>query len=462
MAPAIAVDHRKVFVPPLEFNGHSLSVEPGPAERLFLFLPGRVPSDTEIRLTGLFTDRYRNIPAHSPLPADFELILEGDEKRSLGSAEKHFTHWYRFQMDLTNLKPGVYRVAAEDKTEGRTIARSNPLQIIGSDSALSPIYWGEIHAHSEQSDGSGDYRNMFVHAKECGNLDFAAAADHACYHTDNEWQWMQDVVNSHHLEHSFVTLLGYEWAGRQGHRNVYTWYDWLDLFRGMSPGQNTLDVVYDHFSNSEDVVAGPHVHHTKDFYDCHNPNVQRFMEIYSMWGNYEELVFDVLNKGARIGLTGGGDCHEGRCGFSVEDSQGQGVTPHTFAPGLKYRCGLTAALLPSLTREELVWALRHRRTYATTGARILLDYRIAGLAMGEEGVTDGTPEISAEVHACEPIEAIDVIKNGGIVYSLGKMPEDCTLTWQDTSGEYGWYLIRVRQTDGQIAWSSPIWIQNGK
>ena len=82
------------------------------------------------------------------------------------------------------------------------------MEIIGRDCTMSQIYWGEIHAHSEQSDGSGDYRNMFVHARECGNLDFAAAADHACYHTDNEWQWMQDIVNAHNVDHEFVTLIG--------------------------------------------------------------------------------------------------------------------------------------------------------------------------------------------------------------------------------------------------------------
>ena len=462
MAPAVAIDDRKVFVPPLEGNGHNLEVEPRPAERLFLFLPGRVPLGTKTDLTGLFTDRYRNVPAYSPLPADFELILEGDENRSLGSAKEHFTHWYRFQMPLMNLKPGIYRVSAVDNTDGRTIARSNPLQLMDTDSTISPIYWGEIHAHSEQSDGSGDYRSMFGHARECGNLDFAAAADHACYHTDNEWQWMQDVVNAHNVDNEFVTLLGYEWAGQQGHRNVYTSRNRLDLFRGLTPGQKELDVVYNHFTGKEDVVAGPHVGHTENFYDCHNPSVQRFMEIYSMWGNFEELAFTILDKGARIGFTGGGDCHEGRCGFSVEDATGQGITPHTFAPGLKYRCGLTAALMPSLSRTELLQALRNRRTYATTGARILLDFKISGALMGEELIPETTPEITADIHACTPIETVDVIKNGKVVHSRPDMPEDCTLSWQDTSGEPGWYVLRVTQIDSQKAWSSPIWVRSSK
>ncbi len=459
MAPAIAVDGRKVFVPPLEANGHSLEVEPGPAERLFLFLPGRIKAKSKVKLVGLFTDHYRNIPARSLLPFEFDLILECDGKRTPLSAKKSFTHWYRFEIALSGLKSGVYRVSAINRNDGKTIAKSNPLQILNDDSEISPIYWGEIHCHSDQSDGSGDYHNIFVHAGECGTLDFAAAADHACYHTDNEWQWMQDVVNAFNKDHEFVTLPGYEWAGQQGHRNVYTSGDRLDRFRGMTPGEKTLDVVYDHFTGNDDVAAGPHVHHTRDFFDCHNPDVQRFMELYSMWGNYEELAFDILNKGAKIGFTGGGDCHEGRCGFSVEDPDGQGKTPHTFSPNMKYRCGLTAALLPGLTRTELVQALRNRRTYATTGARILLDFRMSGTLMGDELLGETNPDIVADVRACAPVASVDIIKNGGVVHSVHNLPEDCSIAWRDTSGEPGWYMLRVTQSDHQKAWSSPIWVR---
>ena len=43
-----------------------------------------------------------------------------------------------------------------------------------------------------------------------------------------------------------------------------------------------------------------------------------------MWGDFEELVVDLLRRGAVVGFTGGGDCHEGHCFLSVEDAQGQG------------------------------------------------------------------------------------------------------------------------------------------
>ena len=44
---------------------------------------------------------------------------------------------------------------------------------------------------------------------------------------------MQDLTNSWNAPGEFVTLVGYEWAGNQVHRNVYTARPRLRLFRGM-------------------------------------------------------------------------------------------------------------------------------------------------------------------------------------------------------------------------------------
>ncbi|MBM4050103.1 MAG: hypothetical protein FJ279_33830 [Planctomycetes bacterium] len=461
MALAVAVDERHVFVPPLEENGHALEVMAGPPERLHLFLPGRVREGSSTRLTGVFTDRYRNAPSPGPLPSPIHLRLCGEDNRDLGSADGHFDRWYRFALPLPALRPGVYRAQACDSRTGAVLAESNPMEMMRRGDSRSPIFWGEIHAHSEQSDGSGRFEHIYLHGRDEGALDFAAGADHACYFTDNEWTWMQDITNSFNDEPRFVTLVGYEWAGEQGHRNVYTSRDRLDLFRGMDTSSHRLNVVYDHFAGRDDVVAGPHVHHVgKDFFAHHNPDVQRFFEIYSMWGNYERLVFQALNGGAVIGVTGGGDCHEARAGFSVEDPAGQGQTPHTFAPGLRWKCGMTAALLPELTRQALLRALRERQTYATSGARILVDFEVSRVPMGGTGETSGAPRVSALVHGVSRIGRVDVIRNGEVVHSAPGQGADLLLSWSDGSAPRGphWYMLRIVQQDDEIAWTSPLWL----
>ena len=168
---------------------------------------------------------------------------------------------------------------------------------------------------------------------------------------------------------------------------------------------------------------------------------------------------ELLRQGARLGFIGGGDCHEGHAGFSSQDTSGQGTTPHTFAARLLYQCGMTAALLPELDRGALVSAIRNRHTYATTGARILLDFSAGGLPMGAAG-TAKKPKCRATVHAVAPIQRIEIIKDGEVAWTKGSEALDLTVEWQDpiqpTREHY--YYLHVVQQDGQQAWSSPVWI----
>jgi len=104
------------------------------------------------------------------------------------------------------------------------------MEILDPDDKRPAIYWGQIHCHSEQSDGSGPFEDIYRYSRDEGCLDFAAGSDHAEYFTDNEWLWMQDISNRCNQDGRFITLNGYERAGDQGHWNFYTSADRLELF----------------------------------------------------------------------------------------------------------------------------------------------------------------------------------------------------------------------------------------
>jgi hypothetical protein len=69
-----------------------------------------------------------------------------------------------------------------------------------------------------------------------------------------------------------------------------------------------------------------------------------------------------------------------------------------------------------------------------------------------------------------PIAAIDIIRNGREVRTHRPDTEDAVFEWEDPddfarislTGHDGkpflYYYVRVTQTDGEIAWSSPVWI----
>lgn len=228
----------------------------------------------------------------------------------------------------------------------------------------------------------------------------------------------------------------------------------------MDPGKHTLQTACDLLSGRTDVVAGPHVHHGRFSFE-YTSDVQRFHELYSMWGNYEQSTYAILNKGVVIGVTGGGDNHEGTGGFSCEDPEGQGTTPHTFAPGLCWKTGLTAALMPRLERQELIRALRERQTYATSGARILIDFAVSDIPMGQQGKSGtGAPKVTAEIHATSKIDRVEIIRNGQVAQSIAGAGSDQVVTWTDAEAPAGphWYLLKVIQIDQESAWTSPVWL----
>lgn len=242
---------------------------------------------------------------------------------------------------------------------------------------------------------------------------------------------------------------------------------------------STLDKVYNFFHGNEDVVAGPHgsIAHGLIF-EHHDPTVERFIEIYSMWGDQDNLngnhspakvspnaipINELIKTDVHLGFTGGGDCHEAHPGFSSCDPEHQGQVPHAFAQFLRYRCGLTAACMPKLNRTNLIAALRNRHTYATSGARILVDFTINGYSMGEiVMMKEHIICLRCEYHLTDYSGTIYIIKNGEELDHAKLVERDGTFEWNgdisDSQEEISYY-IKIVQEDSQTLWSSPIWIR---
>ncbi len=460
LSPAVSLDNKKIFVSVSENNGHHIRFIAGKPERLHLFFPGRIRQKDTVNLIGIITDKYRNLVEEKNWKMKINIQLEGNNSKEIKDVSNYLTHRYRFCVDFKGLPAGIYRAKAYDQDTGKLIAVSNPLEIMGKNDKRQEIFWGEIHGHTEMSDGTGKFEGLYTNARNVGCLDFAASADHACYFTDNQWEWMQDITNSFNKNREFCTLIGYEWAGNQGHRNIYTSSRRLKLFRGMYKPTVNLDAVYKEFEGIKNIVAGPHTGHTGDFWRFHNRQVERFLEIYSMWGHFDKLANKILNQGAILGFTGGGDCHSGNVFFSPEDRNGQGKTAHFTSYQIRYKCGITGAFLEDLDRENLIYCLRNRKTYATTGDRILVDFSISQIKMGEIGKVEDVL-IKADIHGCDTIKKIEVIRNGKIIKKeyIDKM--DVVFNYEDNDIEKGkyWYYLKITQKNKEVAYTSPVWLE---
>lgn len=149
-----------------------------------------------------------------------------------------------------------------------------------------------------------------------------------------------------------------------------------------------------------------------------------------------------------MGFIGGGDSHNGHPGLRDVRSMTGGIT------------GIWAE---ELTRESLWEALSARRTFATTGARICVEFGINNAFMGEELRLKHPSEnriIRTRIIGTTTIELVEIIKNGTVLAS--RRPHSEVVDWEYTdhgdAHDDDYYYVRIIQSDNEMAWSSPIWI----
>lgn len=364
---------------------------------------------------------------------------------------------------------------------GEVWGHSNPSLPVAADGLQ--LFWGDLHAqsehhvmHSQKMDfrqtgwskgiSCGTLDECYRYAREVSMLDFVAITDQGACLTD-AWEFCQEKVREYHQPGKFVTFKGYEAGSPLGHRNVIYSTDEVEppldakRFNAFHP-----EVVFERYRRRGDAVIIPHHVKTWTNWDYHDPELEPLMEVYSCWGQSESPGLDLWNKGQtpgagaweafrrgyRMGLIASSDNHVGMPGRSYPGDR----QIHTPFPG-----GLCAIWAPELTRESLFHSLRGRQCYGTTGARIIVRFSLGNAPMGSTVEREGDRlPVQIEVRGTAPIEQIEVLqdlKPSRVLIGDGRthVKEE----FECDTRQPAVYYLRVRQTDGQRAWTSPIWVQ---
>lgn len=387
---------------------------------------------------------------------------------------------------------GVYRLKIKDNKGN--ISYTNPI-IVSKDNYLN-LYWGMIHGHTENSDGHGKINYYFHQIKnECG-LNFGAPGDHDHLWeiTDKMWEKICKTTKKWNKEGEFITFLGYEWAkwrqNGDGDRNVYYFYDDRPMYRSDDTEFPKPKDLFRALKHEKAIIIPHHTGHRGNWCDFkdHNRKKERLIEIFQLRGSYEfyekkknpcpeketefgnpvEVGFinNALKMGWKVGFTAGGDDHIGQAG-----------TEYVFE---KYKQGLFGVFAKDLTREKIWKGLWERKTIATTGARIILFYKINGFFMGSElflsknQFLKKSRKFYIEFHGTCFLKNIDIIRNGEILKTFKKEALDFSIEWEDKAPvektflppskfskfPFTYYYVRAIQKDGEVAWGSPVWIIN--
>ena len=341
------------------------------------------------------------------------------------------------------------------------------------------ILRGDLHRHTDiSSDGIGEGAliDFYRYAITAGSYDFMMVADHQ-FGGDNvpgaEYNWWrteksEDVFL---VPGRFWPLFGTERSVPypNGHRNT------VFARRGVRPlpiqaGErraaiNTGDVLYPYLRRNGGIAAS-HTSGTDQGTDWRDsdPEVEPIVEIYQgLHASYEYpgapraetpdkryyhhgepwrpdgFVWEAWGKGLKLGVQASSD-HVG-----AHDA---------------YACVLVPADKET-TRQDLLAAMRARRTYAATD-NIIVDVRIGGHLMGEAFASREPVLVSVRAIGTRPLDRVVLIKNNEFVYAAEPGTREAAFEFRDdepASGE-SYYYARVEQSDGSLAWSSPIWVDS--
>ena len=360
-------------------------------------------------------------------------------------------------------------------------------------------FWGDLHSHSRFSwDGVG--HNAFDYARNIAQLNFYALTDHSLAPGDSGcpvglgpevWGEYTALTDRHLDEGRFVTLHGYEasFGSPYGHHNVYFRSDpgplVIPVRNADGPAQSadgrprvTLPQLWDLL---EDGNALTIPHHTGKFpspvrWDPHDAEHRRIFELYSAHGLSESYDPEHPLAFEQSTFTSPGRSVDGPQFVHDAWMEGLQVSPiassddHQSQPG-KPHWGLAAVQGTGLTREEIFEGLYQRRTYATTGSRILLAFAVNGTPMGQRvSVARGDSlTITSTVHGTGEIDVVELLRyvpsaeQFEVIRTDHPDGMDYVLEASDQVDERAIYYLRMRQRDhlhgrAVMAWSGPVWV----
>ena len=338
------------------------------------------------------------------------------------------------------------------------------------------LYFGQLHSHTNISDGAGNVTEAFEHAaNEVDNLDFLAVTDHSnsfdnesdesvdlgadLSGVSSEWKQGHDAAAAV-TDDDFVGIYGFEmtWSDGFGHINTFN-----------TPG-------FESRSNSEFGNKSGGTEGYQNYYDKLKEVTQslsQFNHPGTTFGDFQDFAFydPVIDQRITLIEVGNGEGAIGSSGYfpSYEYytralDKGWHVAPTNNQDNHKGNWGdsntaRSVVLAYDLTEEAIYDAIANYRVYATEDNDLSIFYSLNGNAMGSILPDQDSISISAQIS--DPTDSADmkveVIVNGGLVAATKTLSGGNGTVEFSLSDDYSYYYLRVTQADGNIAVTAPVW-----
>ena len=328
------------------------------------------------------------------------------------------------------------------------------------------LYFGQLHAHTDISNGAGSVEEAFQYASQVDGLDFFAVTDHSdsfdnadmgAIDADGadisaDWaagkQAAASVTNG-----DFVGLFGFEMTWPEdkqlGHISTFNTPGWQtrdqEAFTNVTAALENYYKALTSVPGSVSQFNHPDtVHGDFERFDHYSPQYDAAVSLLEVAG--EDGVVDceyydlALDKGWHVAPTNNQNNHKGQWGDASE--------------------ARTVVLAKDLTEESLYAAMKDRRVYATQDSDLTVYYQLNGAVMGS--ILPKSKEAEITVFLSDPtdeaIGSVEVVTDGGAVLVSEYVETPSQVLELPASGGRSYYYLRITQPDGDVAVTAPVWM----
>jgi hypothetical protein len=364
---------------------------------------------------------------------------------------------------LVPFVPSAENVPPSHAQEANDVARVRAFRTQAGGRTLR-IVRGDLHRHTDVSwDGNrdGSLDDSYRYAMDAAGFDFLGVCDHQGGESiPYNWWRIQKAVDLYTIEDRFAPVYSYErslpWPN--GHRNVFFARRGREIFEMSDDelkGKEGAGKLYAYLRQFGG-ISSPHTSASGGGTDWRDSNVELepVVEVYQgyrfnseapdgprAWDAREAkryaagFVSNAWAKGIKIGVQSSSD-H---------------VSTHISYAGL---------YVDGVNREALIAAMKAHRSYAATD-NMFVETSMGDHFMGDAFKSPAVPPLVVYVSGTAPIARLEVIRNNKIVYTHpgGQAEARFTYTDKDATAGESFYYVRAIQANGQVCWSSPIWVE---
>ena len=328
------------------------------------------------------------------------------------------------------------------------------------------LYFGQLHAHTDISNGAGSVEEAFQYASQVDGLDFFAVTDHSdsfdnadmgAIDADGadisaDWAAGKQAAASVTGE-DFVGLFGFEMTWPEdkqlGHISTFNTPGWQT--RDQADFEN-VPTALENYYKALTAVPGSvsqfnhpdDIHGDFERFDHYSPQYDAAVSLLEVAG--EDGVVDceyydlALDKGWHVAPTNNQNNHNGQWG-DASDAR-------------------TVVLAKDLTEESLYAAMKDRRVYATQDSDLTVYYQLNGAVMGSILPKSEKAEITVFLSdpTDEAIGSVEVVTDGGAVLVSEYVETPSQVLELSASSGHSYYYLRITQPDGDVAVTAPVWM----